>query len=198
MSAKKESSAEALSDREIVTTRVFDAPRELVFKAWTDPDHLAKWWGPKGFTNTFQEFDMRPGGVWRFIMHGPDGVDYKNKSDALFTTAKSKTLAADKQALAQLLAVVELVARRLREGRPGQHRRHQPRMTHRVLPLYPSFPKAYAMATASGRPSARARRNAPLRVCRHLRRRAERGACLSTRPDFAGLRSGRPAARRRA
>ena len=80
MSAKKEGSAEALSDREIVTTRVFDAPRELVFKAWTDPDHLAKWWGPKGFTNTFQEFDMRPGGVWRFIMHGPDGVDYKNKS----------------------------------------------------------------------------------------------------------------------
>ena len=80
MSAKKVGSAEALSDREIVTTRVFDAPRELVFKAWTDPDHLAKWWGPKGFTNTFQEFDMRPGGVWRFIMHGPDGVDYKNKS----------------------------------------------------------------------------------------------------------------------
>jgi uncharacterized protein YndB with AHSA1/START domain len=80
MSAKKEGSAEALSDREIVTTRVFDAPRELVFKAWTHPDHLAKWWGPKGFTNTFQEFDMRPGGVWRFIMHGPDGVDYKNKS----------------------------------------------------------------------------------------------------------------------
>ena len=67
-------------DREIVTTRVFDAPRERVFRAWTDPDHLAKWWGPKGFTNTFQEFDMKPGGVWRFVMHGPDGVDYKNKS----------------------------------------------------------------------------------------------------------------------
>jgi len=67
-------------DREIVTTRVFDAPRERVFRAWTDPDHLAKWWGPKGFTNTFQEFDMRQGGNWRFVMHGPDGVDYKNKS----------------------------------------------------------------------------------------------------------------------
>ncbi len=80
MSAKKGSSAEALSDREIVTTRVIDAPRELVFKAWTDPDHLVHWWGPKGFTNTFQEFDMRPGGIWRFVMHGPDGVDYKNKS----------------------------------------------------------------------------------------------------------------------
>jgi uncharacterized protein YndB with AHSA1/START domain len=68
------------SDREIVTTRVLDAPRELVFKAWIDPDRLAQWWGPKGFTNTFQEFDPRPGGTWRFVMHGPDGVDYKNES----------------------------------------------------------------------------------------------------------------------
>jgi uncharacterized protein YndB with AHSA1/START domain len=70
----------APSDRKIVSTRAFDAPRELVFAAWTDPAHLAKWWGPKGFTNTFQEFDMRPGGIWRFVMHGPDGVDYKNES----------------------------------------------------------------------------------------------------------------------
>ncbi|HEV8458393.1 MAG TPA: SRPBCC family protein [Methylomirabilota bacterium] len=68
------------ADREIVTTRVLNAPRELVFKAWTDPDQLVHWWGPKGFTNTFHEFDMRPGGIWRFVMHGPDGVDYQNKS----------------------------------------------------------------------------------------------------------------------
>ncbi len=68
------------SDREIVTTRVFDAPREVVFQAWTNPDRLAQWWGPKDFTNTFQEFDMKPGGTWRFVMHGPDGVDYKNES----------------------------------------------------------------------------------------------------------------------
>ncbi len=68
------------SDREIVSTRVFDAPRERVFQAWTDPEHLARWWGPKGFTNTFHEFDPRPGGVWGFVMHGPDGVDYKNRS----------------------------------------------------------------------------------------------------------------------
>ena len=80
MSTRKDGFAEPLSDREIVTTRAIDVPRELVFKAWTDPEHLAQWWGPKGFTNTFQEFDMRPGGVWRFVMHGPDGVDYKNKS----------------------------------------------------------------------------------------------------------------------
>jgi uncharacterized protein YndB with AHSA1/START domain len=68
------------TDREIVTTRVLNAPRELVFKAWTDPDQLVQWWGPKGFTNTFHEFDLRPGGIWRFVMHGPDGVDYQNKS----------------------------------------------------------------------------------------------------------------------
>jgi uncharacterized protein YndB with AHSA1/START domain len=51
-----------------------------VFRAWTDPEHLVRWWGPKGFTSTFQAFDLRPGGVWRFVMHGPDGLDCKNKS----------------------------------------------------------------------------------------------------------------------
>ena len=69
----------AMADREIVLTRVLDAPRDLVWRAWTEPDHLIKWWGPDGFTNTFHEIDIRPGGVWRFVMHGPDGVDYDNK-----------------------------------------------------------------------------------------------------------------------
>jgi uncharacterized protein YndB with AHSA1/START domain len=68
--------ADDYASREIVTTRVFDAPRELVFRAWTQPDHVIKWWGPKGFTNTFQEFDARPGGKWRLVMHGPNGADY--------------------------------------------------------------------------------------------------------------------------
>jgi uncharacterized protein YndB with AHSA1/START domain len=67
------------SDREIVITRVFDSPRELVFQAWTDAKRVAQWWGPKGFTTTTHEMDVRPGGVWRFVMHGPDGVDYNNK-----------------------------------------------------------------------------------------------------------------------
>jgi len=67
------------ADREIVITRVLEAPRELVFKVWTDPKHVAQWWGPNGFTNTIREMDVKPGGVWRFIMHGPDGVDYPNK-----------------------------------------------------------------------------------------------------------------------
>ncbi len=67
------------SDREIVVTRVLDAPRELVWQAWTEPEHVAQWWGPNGFTNTIQEMDVRPGGVWRLVMHGPDGTDYPNK-----------------------------------------------------------------------------------------------------------------------
>ena len=67
------------ADREIVATRVVDAPREHVFEMFTDRQHVARWWGPKGFTSTIDEMDVRPGGVWRFVMHGPDGIDYKNK-----------------------------------------------------------------------------------------------------------------------
>jgi uncharacterized protein YndB with AHSA1/START domain len=65
--------------RSIIGTRVFDAPRDLVFAAFADPNHLAQWWGPVGFTTTTQSFDFRPGGVWRFVMHGPDGRDYENR-----------------------------------------------------------------------------------------------------------------------
>src|SRR3981189_895003 len=65
--------------RAIIGIREFDAPRELVFAAWTDPKHLAQWWGPNGFTTTTSRFDFRPGGVWRFVMHGPDGRDYQNR-----------------------------------------------------------------------------------------------------------------------
>lgn len=67
------------ADREIVTTRVFDAPRELVFEVWTNPQHLEKWWGPNGFLTTVQQMEVKPGGVWRLVMHGPDGRDYNNK-----------------------------------------------------------------------------------------------------------------------
>jgi uncharacterized protein YndB with AHSA1/START domain len=64
--------------REIASTRVFDAPRELVWRMWTEPEHIKHWWGPRGFTNTIYEMDVRPGGTWRFVMHGPDGTNYKN------------------------------------------------------------------------------------------------------------------------
>ena len=69
----------ATADRELVATRVFDAPRALVFKSWTDPEHVGKWWGPNGFTTTTYSMDVKPGGVWRYCMHGPDGVDYQNE-----------------------------------------------------------------------------------------------------------------------
>jgi uncharacterized protein YndB with AHSA1/START domain len=76
--------AEALSstasEREIVISRVFAAPRELVWDAMTDPQQVVKWWGPRGFTTTIEEMNVRPGGVWKHVMHGPDGTDYPNRS----------------------------------------------------------------------------------------------------------------------
>ncbi len=69
----------AASDLEIVVTRELAAPPELVWIAWTEPAHVARWWGPRGFTNTIHEMDVRPGGAWRLTMHGPDGTDYRNE-----------------------------------------------------------------------------------------------------------------------
>jgi uncharacterized protein YndB with AHSA1/START domain len=80
MDAKRNSSIEKTADREIVITRVFDAPRELVWEAWTDPKHVVNWWGPRGFTTTIEKMDVRPSGVWKHVMHGPDGTDYPNSS----------------------------------------------------------------------------------------------------------------------
>ena len=76
--AETASDATNSSDREIVERRLLDAPRELVFQMWTDPQQVVQWWGPIGFTNTIEEMDVRAGGVWRFVMHGPDGTDYPN------------------------------------------------------------------------------------------------------------------------
>jgi uncharacterized protein YndB with AHSA1/START domain len=75
MSENHESSSttKGTGNTESVHTRIIDAPRETVFNAWTTPELLAQWWGPNGFTNTFQEFDPRPGGHWEFTMHGPEG-----------------------------------------------------------------------------------------------------------------------------
>jgi uncharacterized protein YndB with AHSA1/START domain len=68
-----------LKEREMIFTRVLNAPRELVFDAWVIPEHLAQWYGPNGFTITTNTIDVKPGGRWDFIMHGPDGDDYPNK-----------------------------------------------------------------------------------------------------------------------
>lgn len=67
------------ADNEIIISRVLHAPRELVWLAWTDPEHVVNWWGPRGFTNTTQRHEFRVGGYWEHVMHGPDGVDYPNK-----------------------------------------------------------------------------------------------------------------------
>jgi len=81
--ARRESSAPqrmTTTDREIVITRILNAPRERVWEAWTDPKHVMNWWGPNGFTTTIEKMDVRPGGVWKHVMHGPDGTDYPNSS----------------------------------------------------------------------------------------------------------------------
>jgi uncharacterized protein YndB with AHSA1/START domain len=64
---------------EITSSRVFTVPRDRLFAMFSEPDELAEWWGPSGFTNTFHEFDFRPGGKWRFTMHGPDLKDHENQ-----------------------------------------------------------------------------------------------------------------------
>jgi len=70
----------ATPDCTIVSTRILDAPVALVFRAFEDSAHLKNWWGPNGFTNTFHEFDLRVGGKWSLIMHGPDNANYNNES----------------------------------------------------------------------------------------------------------------------
>ncbi len=68
-------------DCEIVSSRVFNTKRERLYRAWSDPNHLKNWWGPKGFTNTFNTFDFRVGGKWSFIMHAPDQGNFNNECE---------------------------------------------------------------------------------------------------------------------
>jgi len=68
------------ANRQLAIQRLFKAPRELVFRMWTEPEHIKNWWGPNGFTNTISKMDVHPGGGWELIMHAPDGTDYKNRS----------------------------------------------------------------------------------------------------------------------
>ncbi len=66
-------------DNKMIITKVIDAPKELVFDAFIDPKNIGEWWGPDGFKITTEKMDIRPGGLWVFVMHGPDGKDYNNK-----------------------------------------------------------------------------------------------------------------------
>ena len=91
-------------DCEIVSTRIINNPRELVFNAWANPDHLKHWWGPAGFTNTFKEFDFRVGGRWQFVMHGPGKGNYINECE--FTAIEKPSLIAWKRYSKPLFNVV--------------------------------------------------------------------------------------------
>lgn len=81
--------AEDTSDREIVSLRVVKAPRDLVWRVWTDPEQWKQWWGPAGFTNSISVMEVRSGGRWEFTMHGPDGTDYRNECRYLQVIAPS-------------------------------------------------------------------------------------------------------------
>jgi len=72
----RNSPATTSTERELVIERVFDAPRELVWKAWTEPEHFERWWGPKGFTTPFCKIDLRVGGTFLYCMRSPEGKDY--------------------------------------------------------------------------------------------------------------------------
>lgn len=69
-----------MSNRELRITKTLQAPIDLVWEVWTKPEHIANWWGPKGFTNTIHKMEFKEGGEWKFVMRGPDGTDYANKS----------------------------------------------------------------------------------------------------------------------
>jgi len=77
--AASNASQAADRERELVITRVFDAPRRVVFGAWTDPEQLARWWGPRGFTTVFSAADVRPGGAWRRRIRSPEGTEHTGR-----------------------------------------------------------------------------------------------------------------------
>lgn len=94
------------TDREIKVFKLLNAPIDLVWKVWTEPNHIANWWGPRGFTNTITKMEVKAGGEWTLIMHGPDGVDYKNKS--IFTEViKHKKLVYEHQSSPKFIATIE-------------------------------------------------------------------------------------------
>jgi uncharacterized protein YndB with AHSA1/START domain len=94
------------SDSEIINSRVCKASRTQVFSAFSNPNHLKNWWGPAGFTNTFNEFDFKVGGFWRFVMHGPDKGNYVNECE--FTQIEEPSLIAWKRHSKPLFRVVFL------------------------------------------------------------------------------------------
>ncbi|MFA6542018.1 MAG: SRPBCC family protein [Bacteroidota bacterium] len=98
------------AEREIRISRLLNAPVELVWKVWTDPDHIKNWWGPNGFTNTISKMDFTPGGEWNLVMHGPDGTDYKNQS-IFKEIVKYKKIVYEHQSSPKFTATIEFESR---------------------------------------------------------------------------------------
>jgi uncharacterized protein YndB with AHSA1/START domain len=85
-------------DPDFVCTRLFNAPRTLVYRAFTDADVLTRWWGPEGFANTFEEFTPRAGGTWRFVMRDPDGRDHRMLNEFVEVEHERKIVLQHRQA----------------------------------------------------------------------------------------------------
>jgi uncharacterized protein YndB with AHSA1/START domain len=102
------------ADHELTVSRIIDAPRRLVFKAWTDPKQIACWWGPKGFTTTEYVMDVRPGGAYWLVMRSPDGTDHRKRGVYLEIVAPERIVftfaweAEDGQLGEELLVTVTL------------------------------------------------------------------------------------------
>lgn len=97
------------ADRELIMSRLLNAPVDLVWEVWTNPEHIKNWWGPDGFTNTIHKMDFKPGGEWNFIMHGPDGTDFKNKC-VFKEIVKNKKIVYENVSGPKFLATIEFDA----------------------------------------------------------------------------------------
>lgn len=98
------------ADREINISRLLNAPVELVWEVWTDPEHIKNWWGPNGFTNTISKMQVEEGGEWNLVMHGPDGKDYKNKS-VFKELIKHKKIVYEHVSAPKFIATIEFESR---------------------------------------------------------------------------------------
>jgi len=99
-----------VSAREISISRLLNAPVELVWKVWTEPDHIKNWWGPNGFTNTIHKMEVRPNGAWDLVMHGPDGTDYKNESQ-FKEIIKHKKISYEHNSFPKFISTIEFESR---------------------------------------------------------------------------------------
>jgi uncharacterized protein YndB with AHSA1/START domain len=100
----------ATADREFFHSRLIDASREQVFAAFANGQRLARWWGPNGFTSIFQVFEFRPGGAWRFVLHGPDGTDYPNENRFTDIVAPERVVLEHLSATHHFLMTITLTA----------------------------------------------------------------------------------------